>query len=181
MKLVIGKQFHESEIERIRAFQPDLEIVVAENEEDLKREISDATILLSRSIPEGIEAAEQLKWIQFTWEGVDHFTDAFMESDILLTNAGGAHSLQMAEHVFSYLLTIARKVPMYLDLQKQCQWLDWMDQPHLGRLHGSTIGILGYGRIGKAVASIAKGFGMNVLVLKRDPKKLSDELFFVPL
>ncbi len=138
MKLVIGKQFHEREIERIRAFQPDLEIVVAEKEEDLKREISDATILLSRSIPEGIESGEQLKWIQFTWEGVDHLTDAFMESDILLTNAGGVHSQQMAEHVFSYLLTIGRKVPMYLDLQKKAQWLDWKDQPKLVRMHGST-------------------------------------------
>lgn len=178
MKLVIGKEFKEEALDRIKNSYPELEVRTAKNAEDQDREIRDADILLSRLIPSNLEGAPRLKWIQFTWEGVDHISEEMRKSDIIITNAGGAHSIQMAEHVFSYLLTISRKVPMYLELQKESKWLDWPKQPPLRRLYGSTIGILGYGRIGRTVAKIAQGFGMRILVSKKNPSEMSEEGYY---
>lgn len=178
MKLVIGKEFKEEALDRIKNSYPELEVRTAKNAEDQDREIRDADILLSRLIPSSLEGAPRLRWIQFTWEGVDHISEEMRKSDIIITNAGGAHSIQMAEHVFSYLLTISRKVPMYLELQKESKWLDWPKQPPLRRLYGSTIGILGYGRIGRTVAKIAQGFGMRILVSKKNPSEMSEEGYY---
>ncbi len=178
MKLVIGKEFKEEALDRIKNSYPELEVRTAKNAEEQDREIRDADILLSRLIPSSLEGAPRLKWIQFTWEGVDHLSEEMRKSDIIITNAGGAHSIQMAEHVFSYLLTISRKVPMYLELQKESKWLDWPKQPPLRRLYGSTIGILGYGRIGRTVAKIAQGFGMRIIVSKKTPSEMSAEGYY---
>jgi phosphoglycerate dehydrogenase-like enzyme len=175
MKLVIGKEFNEEALEKIKDSYPGIEIRIAKSAREEEREIRDADILLSRLMPSSLDTAPRLRWIQFTWEGVDHLSDDLRRSDVIITNAGGAHSIQMAEHVFSYLLTISRKVPMYLELQKESKWLDWPKQPPLRRLYGRTIGILGYGRIGRTVARIAEGFGMTVLVSKRDPSEMSVE------
>jgi phosphoglycerate dehydrogenase-like enzyme len=172
MKLVISKKYSEDQLKSVKAIVPGSHIVVVNSEEEQAREIRDADILLTRVIPTDLSDVNNLKWIQFIWEGVDHISDELRTSDIMITNAGGAHSIQMAEHIFSYILTHFRKVPMYLELQKRGKWLDWPDQPPLRRLFGSTIGILGYGRIGRAVAVIAKGFGMEVLVYKKDPRSL---------
>ena len=177
MKLVIGKEFDEDALSRISESYPGIEIVTVKDADHQARELRDADILLSRFMPSDLKDSPNLKWIQFTWEGVDHLSDDLKGSDVIVTNAGGAHSIQMAEHVFSYLLTISRKVPMYLDFQKRSEWLEWPHQPLLKRLYGSTIGVLGYGRIGRAVARIAEGFGMRVLVLKRNPADMSVEGF----
>ncbi len=175
LKLVIGKDLDEKYISMIAERFPGLDIVKITDEEEQEREITDTDILMTRILPKDPSIAPKLKWVQFIWEGVDRMTDEFRKSDIILTNAGGAHSVHMAEHAFTYMLNFSRKTRLYEKYQERNEWLGWEDQPILQRLAGSTIGIIGYGRIGRAIARIARGFDMNVLALKKNPMKRSIE------
>ncbi len=174
-KLVIGKELPDEIISRISDRIPGAKVVSTRTREEQDNEIVDADVLFTRIIPEDISQARKLKWVQFMWEGIDTMSPAFRDSDMILTNAGGAHSIHIAEHVFAFLLNLSRKTRMYNDHQDRNEWVGWLDQPKLQRLFGSTIGIIGYGRLGRAVASIARGFNMRIIVLKRDPAKLKHD------
>jgi glyoxylate reductase len=69
-----------------------------------------------------------------------------------------------ADLTFALLLAAARNLPQAIDTVRTGDWLTWEPAMHLGRdVHGATLGIIGYGRIGRAVATRAAGFEMNVL------------------
>lgn len=71
----------------------------------------------------------------------------------------GANRQAVAEHVFALMLGVARRVPENITNLRAGSW-----QQLTGReLRGATLGVLGLGSIGKAVATIAAGFGMNVI------------------
>lgn len=71
----------------------------------------------------------------------------------------GANRQAVAEHVFALMLGVARRVPENITNLRAGHW-----QQLTGReLRGATLGVLGLGSIGKAVATIAAGFGMNVI------------------
>ncbi|MEA3559850.1 MAG: D-2-hydroxyacid dehydrogenase, partial [Candidatus Thermoplasmatota archaeon] len=174
-KVVIGKDIGDDLIGRIKERFPWLDIVTCSDEAEQDACISDADVLLTRIVPKDPTSAPRLKWVHFIWEGVDSMSRKFVESDVILTNSSGAHTDHIAEHVFSYLLALSRKSTMYGKYQERGEWLLWHDQPELRKLHGSKIGVVGYGRIGRAVAKIANGFSMDVLALKRNPKKIQQD------
>jgi phosphoglycerate dehydrogenase-like enzyme len=180
LRLVVGRRTDQSRIDRIRSRFPFLEIEVCETEEDQDRALSTADILFTRMLPRKPILAPNLKWVHFMWEGVDSMSDEFRDSDILLTNSSGAHADHIAEHVFAFLLNLARRTRLYMELQERKEWLGWWDQPNLEKLRGSTIGIMGYGRIGRAIASVAAGFGMRVIALKREPKQKAQDDLHLP-
>lgn len=181
LKLLIGKKMRQDHIDRIRERFPDLEIDTCDGKDEQERKMKDADLLFTRIIPEDPSLAPGLKWVHFVWEGVDEMSPAFRDSDIILTNASGAHAVPIAEHVFTYMLNHERKTFMYRRYQEDREWLGWWDQPKLGLLHGKTIGIVGYGRIGRAIAGIARGFGMNVIAMKSDPTvRRSNDMRYSP-
>lgn len=69
-----------------------------------------------------------------------------------------------ADLAFALLLAVARKLPQAQQDVRDGQWVTWEPAHPLGQeVHGSTIGIIGFGRIGRAVARRAEGFDMTVL------------------
>jgi phosphoglycerate dehydrogenase-like enzyme len=84
---------------------------------------------------------------------------------VLVTNARGVFSRPIAEHVLLMILAISRQLPDLLELQRERTW-----QPLEGReLRELTIGIVGYGSLGRAVASLASAFGARVIAMRRRP------------
>jgi phosphoglycerate dehydrogenase-like enzyme len=82
-----------------------------------------------------------------------------------VTNARGVFSRPIAEHVLLMILAISRHLPELLELQRERTW-----QPLEGReLRELTIGIVGYGSLGRSVASLASAFGARVIALRRRP------------
>lgn len=169
LKLLIGKKLEQRYIDLIKKRFPQIEIETCETNEEQERKIETADLLFTRILPDDPESAPMLKWVQFMWEGVDKISPAFRDSNIILTNASGAHAIPIAEHVFNFILNHERKAFLYRRYQDRKEWLGWWDQPKLGLLNGKTIGIIGYGRIGRAIAGIARGFEMNVVAMKKDP------------
>lgn len=126
--------------------------------------------------------APRLRWIQVHWAGVDHLMkQPIWESQILISNASGVHAVNMGQYVMAQLLAWAHRVPRWLHYQRKGEWPDKRAEKFTpDELRGRTLGILGYGSIGREIARLAKPFGMKILVTKRDAKSLNDNEFAVP-
>jgi len=176
-KLVIGKKLDARYIGMIQNRYPWLGISLCETREEQEELLRDADILFTRMLPTDPSSYPRLKWVHFMWEGIDRISDEFKSSEVLLTNSRGIHSHQIAEHVFMYMLVHSRKVFDHRKNQERRFWLPWKEQPFLKTLQGSTIGIIGYGAIGREIAEIAKGFGMRVIAIKKDPERKFQAVF----
>jgi phosphoglycerate dehydrogenase-like enzyme len=107
-----------------------------------------------------------LDWIQSFTAGVDQFPAAALaERGIVLTSAVGIHDVQVSEHAFALLLALTRGVAESARRQLDRDW-EW---PRVSELEGTTMGILGLGVIGEAIARKAAAFDMRVIGTKRTP------------
>ena len=96
-------------------------------------------------------ALSGVRWVQSTWAGVEPLLDPALRRDYTLTNARGVFGAQMSEYVFAYLLAHERKIFEKQASQDAGRW----DQTPPARLRGKTLGLLGVGTIGAALASTA--------------------------
>lgn len=111
-----------------------------------------------------------LRWIQAVSVGVDEFPEWIFDGPIV-TCGRGLNSIPLSEFVLASLLAVEKKFP---DI-----WLDSLEawkRPELGALHGKTLGLLGFGSIGVAVAERARAFGLRILAHRRSetPSPLPD-------
>jgi phosphoglycerate dehydrogenase-like enzyme len=82
------------------------------------------------------------------------------------------HAVSIAEHTLGVMLALARKLHLARDVQFARRWTQvetWKDAPRLGELRGATLGLVGFGRIGREIAVRAKAFGMRVIAVRRRP------------
>lgn len=170
MKLVIATEEGDAYFGLLDGI-PNLDVVRVSGHDDLVREIADADVLYGRPDKEVLAAAKQLKLVQSQSAGVDFLMNfpELVESDVVLSNTRGAHAPSIAEHAFGLLLALTRQIPSCLLYQGQHQWR-WdgcYRQPR--EIMGSTIGILGYGQIGRAIAQRASGFEVQTLAVDVHP------------
>jgi phosphoglycerate dehydrogenase-like enzyme len=117
------------------------------------------------------EQAPNLRWIQFHWTGVNHAIDApiLRKAGVLATTLSGASSSQMAEFAVMMLLALGHHLPELFASQKKAEWpRDRWERFSPLELRGSTVGIVGYGSIGRQIARLLREFGATVLATKRD-------------
>lgn len=106
-----------------------------------------------------------LRWIQMMSAGVDNLPLAELAArGVTLTNARGAHQIQMTEHVMWSLLTLFRQAHVYVRQQEKKVWNSGVK---LEEMYGKTVCIVGAGRIGEGVAEKCRDFGMTVLGVSR--------------
>jgi len=129
-----------------------------------------------------LEAAPNLRWVQSHWAGTDDFFGSeYWHSDILLTNASGVHAPNMGQYVLAQILAWSNRVPGWLTEQRRGKWPSNRWNKFLpDELRGRTLGILGYGSIGREVARLAKAFHMTVLATKRDGRHVQDTGYTIP-
>lgn len=109
--------------------------------------------------------APKLRWVHTGWAGLDGtLFPALVESDVVMTNSRGVFSASLGEFAMLGVLFFAKDLRRMLASQAAARW-----EPYeVEELRGRSLGILGYGDIGRAVASRAKGLGLRVLALRRD-------------
>lgn len=135
-------------------------------------------LVVSRAIKvsaETIEHGVHLRMIGTIGAGVDNIDFAAAKSrQIAIVTHPDAHSIAVAEHTLGLILAIARQIPMINRDLKEGQKLP---SASMGTgLSGKTLGIIGYGRIGREVARRAQAFGMKILVnQKRNTPQLEME------
>ncbi|WP_144551279.1 2-hydroxyacid dehydrogenase family protein [Bacillus mycoides] len=123
------------------------------------------SLLSTKVTKEVIDAAPDLKIIANYGAGYDNIDYKYaLEKGIAVTNTPKVSTEATAELTFALLLAAARRIPEGDTLCRTVGFNGWAPLFFLGReVYGKTIGVIGLGEIGKAVAKRAKAFGMNVI------------------
>jgi phosphoglycerate dehydrogenase-like enzyme len=161
--------------ERLREQFPQLEIIQHNSYEGIEEHIIDAEVIFGFSLrPDQFTAARKLRWIHSPAAAVHQFMfSELVNSDVILTNARDVHGPVVAEHVIALMFALAKQIPVAAHLQQQHIWgQELMWSKHRPReLSGATLGLIGLGSIGRAVAQHAKTLGMRVIAVREHPKE----------
>lgn len=137
----------------------------------LKSRVKDAEILVLANMPlsaEVIDAAEKLKYISVAFTGYDHIDlDKCKEKGIQVSNAAGYSTNSVAELTFGLIIALLRNV---VPLEKKLREGGTKQGYRQIDLKGKTVGVLGTGDIGSAVAELALAFGCRVIAYNRSEK-----------
>jgi D-3-phosphoglycerate dehydrogenase len=147
-------------------------------EDDVINAAADADGLLATNNPlttrRVLDACPRLKVVSRNGVGVDSVDlDAATELGICVTNSPGVNTTEVADHAMALLLSITRKVRELDAAVHQGRWESDMPQldkarGQLRRIAGNTVGIIGFGNIGRAFAQRARGFG-PARIIAHDP------------
>jgi phosphoglycerate dehydrogenase-like enzyme len=137
-----------------------------------------ADVALALDLPADVgRLAPNLRWVQAIGAGVEHLDEVELPPDCVVTNAAGVAAVPIAEFALTRILALWKRLPEIEELQRERQW-----SPRMGRTaERSTLGIIGLGAIGTALATRARAFGMTVLATRRSwvpgqQHELADEL-----
>lgn len=171
-KIVIAAQQNAERIAGVRERHPDVELVVAENRDQVLDLIGDADALFGAVNAMEFAAAEQIRWIQAGSAGVEWLWNVpalQARDDVVVTNMRSAHAATIADHCFAFLLYFTRGIPEFKALHDRHEWGRGQAAHRLVALEGRTIGIVGFGNIGRAIGRRAAGFGMKVRAVDAHP------------
>jgi phosphoglycerate dehydrogenase-like enzyme len=130
--------------------------------------LSEAEIMFDVDQPSTIDLvqrAPRLRWIQASSSGVGQWIRrlGLVEAEVVVTNAAGIHATPLAEFVVFAMLYFAKRWPRMVDEQRAHHW----ERCAIDTLEGKTLGIIGLGEVGRAVARFARPFGMRVIGTRR--------------
>ncbi len=142
---------------------------------------ADVLIVNKVSITRGLlENLPKLKFVATLATGFNQIdTVALRERNIPVSNIPAYSTNAVAQTVFSFILEFTNRIGHYTNSVKQGEWSECKDfcywNTPLNELSGKTLGIVGFGKIGRRVSEIALAFNMNVLVYTPSGKKEADK------
>lgn len=163
MRIVLCYPAEERHRRQIQATAPDAEIVDA-GQERVAQEILAADIFFGHAkvpVPwDEVMAQGRLRWIQSTAAGTDHcLAPSVVESDIPVTSASGVLSDQVAEHAIALITALTRSLPAFFRDQQQRKFIRRPTRD----LTRSTVGIVGFGGVGRRLAEILASFKTRIV------------------
>lgn len=177
----------EEDVERIRSVLPaDWDVKrlrgeadgsgdgVARFSDELAAALSDAEVYCGFGIPaQAFGASRSLRWVHSGAAGAGgSLTPESMESDVVFTNSAGTHGVPVAEHALAMMFYFARALDRLAQGHRDARWdrdaISGFDSP-VRELTDATLGVIGYGGIGRELARRAKGLGMQVWATRRRP------------
>lgn len=162
-------------IVRPLGFAHDLIVFESTSPQQLQARIVDADIVITNKVrlsAESIAQASQLKMIAVAATGTDIIDlAACAQRGIVVSNIRNYAGHAVPEHVFALIFALRRNLIAYREAVQRGRWQEagtfcFFDFP-IGELHGATLGIIGYGALGKATADIGRSLGMKVLLAGR--------------
>ena len=149
-------------------------IHIADNK-DLMNQIKNLDVLVCYGISKEIFnlRSDKLKWIHIGASGIEeNLFEELIKSKGMLTNAKGINSKPVAEFIMGQILFFSKRFKDCIQFKNNQIWNQWELAKMTTQLSDSTLGIIGYGDIGKELSKIAKSFGMKVLATRRLQKKI---------
>lgn len=162
----------------LRNKYPEIEFIHCANRGDLEKFIVDADIYMGWIGREQFLAAENLKWIQSPSSGINYYIaiPELVDSDVLLTSARGTHGACLAESTMAMILAFTRGVRDCVLNQPEHNWGARNVRSKLVELTGSTMGIVGFGMVGRTIAKRACAFDMRVIAVDLYPDNKPDDV-----
>jgi phosphoglycerate dehydrogenase-like enzyme len=154
-------------------FRAKIDGVVVHGVEALRRELPGADVLVlaprfGEMLRDVWPLPASVRWVHALGAGVEKLPfDLLRQTDVVITNSRGVYADALAEWVFAGMLWFAKRLH-----ERRTEWKTTLVE----RLEGATIGIIGYGSTGRAVAERARAFKMNVLTSSRTGGGLLDDV-----
>ena len=189
VRVLIASALEPPLVERIRAVDPRLDVVYRADLIGSPRYPADHTAPVTRTPAQAAEwaalvaeaevmldvvrssdrdlarQAPRLRWVQLSSSGVGQIVEHMGLGDrpIVVTNAAGLHATPLAEFVLFAMLYFAKRMPRVLVDQRRHHW----ERFALDTLPGKTLGIVGLGHVGRAIARLARSVGLRVVAVRR--------------
>lgn len=183
MKLVIHPAVEEERFQRIAAAADPMQVVNAASADEAAAALINAEAFYGKITPSLLAISSRLRWIQSPTASLEHYIfPELVAHPCTLTNMRGLFSDVIAEQVFGYILCFARNLHLYIRNQLAARWapvggeeqrvslmtgpgvVNAIDRAHRP-LRDATLGIVGLGSIGSAVAQLGRAFGMRIVAV----------------
>jgi phosphoglycerate dehydrogenase-like enzyme len=166
---ILSGRYRAVDLERIREAAPGTRIVTISREGLADDDLTNVEVMLRGPLPAVIfdrllARCPNLRWVHSATAGVERvLTPLAAERGLVITNARGVFSEPIAEYVLMMILAVIRRLPQLLELQRERTW-----QPLVAsEMREVTIGIVGFGSIGREVARLALEFGSRVVATRQ--------------
>lgn len=167
----------DEELEAIYVASGEGDIVVANSADEAREHWPDAEIAIGIIDRETFPTARNLRWLHSTAAGADMLMyPEMVASDVMLTGEKGLVGDHLSDHAFGLLLTLTRQLKRAtLEAPKS-----WPSRPAMRKvmveLSGHTMGIVGLGGTGRAVAKRARAFGMDCIAVDSEDVPISPDV-----
>jgi glycerate dehydrogenase len=154
---------------------PEWHFHAATRQADVSARIRGACVVVSNKVVldrDTLQTAETLQLVCLAATGTNNIDlDAARERRLTVCNVTGYATRSVVEYVFAQLLSLYRQLPAYHAAVRAGKWQQaehfcLLDYP-IRELYGQTLGIIGYGELGRAVAHMGEAFGMRILIAER--------------
>ncbi|MCU0483050.1 MAG: D-2-hydroxyacid dehydrogenase [Chloroflexi bacterium] len=166
---ILGARYRLEHLKAIRLAAPGAALVAVTADGHAQEPLDDVEVVLCGRIePWALDwmlaRSPRLRWIHSIAAGVEHIlTPAVRARGVVVTNARGVFSRPIAEYVLLMIMAVSRRLPELGALQAERTW-----QPLAGReMRELTVGIVGFGSLGRAVAELAAACGCRVMATRR--------------
>lgn len=169
MRIVLCYPVESRHVAQIQAAAPKAELVDA-GQERIATEILKADIFCGHAkVPMdwgAVVRGGRLRWIQSSAAGLDHcLVPEVVESDITITSASGVLADQVAEHALALILATTRSLNVFFRAQQQREFIRRPTRD----FHHSTVGIVGFGGVGRRIAEVVRSFKTRILATDTFP------------
>jgi len=181
VEVLITVSFPDELVASLKQLSPRLRItaVTARTAEDISPEVWNRTeVLYTDRILPSESAVPNLRWVQFHYAGIDHAAGnpLINQPELAVTTLSGAAAPQVAEYAVMMMLALGHKLPDLHVNQFKTEWpKDRWERFKPVELRGSTVGIVGYGSIGREIARLLQPFSVKILAAKRDAMHPEDD------
>jgi phosphoglycerate dehydrogenase-like enzyme len=136
-------------------------------EAEVAAHAADIDVFFGKPSADILSIAPKLSWIQAPSAGVEFVANIpeLVASEVHLTNTRGAHGPSIGEHTMALLLAMTRHLPESFDQQRAHDWDRTVLYRTAREVGGLTMGIIGFGALGRGIAQRAIGFEMNLLAV----------------
>lgn len=163
LRIALRAGLSPEKLAELSAINPQISVVAAESDADWQRILPEANVLFGSLSQQDLARATKLRWIQYAAAGVEEILfPELVNSPVVLTNAKGCYAPEISEHVFGLLFGLTRGIARQVRLMREGKW-DGDGRGELIELRGMTMGIIGFGGIGRETARRAKAMDMRVV------------------
>jgi len=175
LRIVTMYEFEPQEVKRIQETVPEaqVEVVISKTKEQFREQLRDADVIYGHVSGADLEHAPKVKWLQWSSAGIDTMDAAVRSHPVVVTNMARVFAPGISETALGMLLALTRGIVTYYMPQfqrRQMKAIGTVKSAHHTEISGRTMGIVGLGGIGSAVARKAHcGFGMRIVATDSKP------------
>ncbi|MGH9374193.1 MAG: D-2-hydroxyacid dehydrogenase [Vicinamibacterales bacterium] len=173
VRILTLTNFEPHEIRKIESAAPNVQLIVVKTRDEFRQRLPEAEVVIGALSGSDLQAAAKVKWVQTGAAGVENLDAEFMAGPIVLTNTARIFAPAISETALALLLCLTRGITtLYMPqvAKRQMKPVGTVKSDDHVELAGKTMGIVGLGGIGSAIARRAhQGFDMRVVATDARP------------